>query len=718
MSNYFSQFIPGFGNPKYKEAEIKEVVSEMNSKLKYLMIINPKLVSSDVESNEELIKQNICFISNVETSLTEKLKLIGLIRGIDLFGREFVTTTNINSNNKINNNNNNDTTNNNDNNNNIDTNNNNNDNSSLPTIIQSSKSSIISIKVESDYYIACSVVLPTDNVKYGYINSQLIKLIQQAYRQFILHYNNFNFNIKSNNFSNFNHYWSNFFHGFNNSNYNFPINWPNGLNYRGFLGLLPKNTFKRSSLNFGSNSQQEIDILMKGTGIFTPKGIVIAYFDKSNPKKYGLIYKNSLTIDDDNLIDLYNWLEYHDYQGNLTSTNGILNDFPNEFYSNAFQNVDATAEITSSDEATGHIDSSEPGRAMSERVIDSTTTATSAAMDMLNPMNLTSNLVILPLNYTVTGMKTLHGMFINSNEANSSSEATNGENEATQSTPAGATEPQPYSWLSIPPLLKNLHFRGSESTETDIDTEIETPGDYLVGWKSSDGDENKIYKKLVYFNGIEHSLVIYRKEDIYITLIYDFNAEKLDNPKFYQTLQEEILDPSIEEISQTCLNASVNGSLASLKSLNKYMQAPLDSDFFFVIYDVEAGWFKSSLPYLPLQLDSKLSNAMIYLHDQLTGLFVVDNNRDFFLKQNLMNEYFHKFTSSKSSDWMFYCIRHKSKIILIVKNQNRNKPIKKIQPDETGLMGKFAGAVNLGFLDNLGDDVKSWLEIFSTNGEV
>lgn len=655
MSSYFSQFVPNFGTAIDHIKHSTETNPDAASKLNYLLVINPELVDSKAETNEALIHQVLCFISNKEYTDLEKLQTIGLIRGIDLFGRDFSDNAANNS-----------------------------------TIIQSSKGSIILLNVEPNFYIACSIKLPSDTEKYGYINNQLIKLVQQAYRRFKMLHNTFNSTIKSKDYAVIEQFWRGFFDNFNNQTKQNLINWMNSLNYRGFLGLLPKNTYKRSSLKFGDSSQQEIKtILEEGISALTPKGIVIAYLDKLNPKKYGLIYKNSVTIADDDLIDVYNWLELRDYQNKLTKNSLVANEVSDEFVLNE----------PVVDESISNL----------ENVTSYTSSALTTNLDMLHPTTLTNNLVILPLNYTMNGMKSLHGMFINSEGQTAVESATDSQPDTSKS---GLT-----SWFSVPPVLKNFHFDTPSLTEREEDIEDDLSGEYLIGLQQVD-QGYEISRKSFYFNEVEYSVVIYNKESIFVTLLFELDSKKLTDNKFYEKLQSEILDPSIEEINQSCINTSINGSLASLNSLRKYVPTQLDSEFFFVVYDVDEGWFKSSLPYLPAKSITKLNKAMIYLHDQLTGLFIVKNNRKFFLENDLMNEYFHKFTSNKANDWMFYYIKHNAKVILIIKNQNKGKTAKKLPVEESGILGKLSSGANLGFLDNLGDDVKSWFEKFSSSGEL
>lgn len=106
-----------------------------------------------------------------------------------------------------------------------------------------------------------------------------------------------------------------------------------------------------------------------------------------------------------------------------------------------------------------------------------------------------------------------------------------------------------------------------------------------------------------------------------------------------------------------------------------------------------------------------------------------------------MNEFFHKFNSSKHFDWMFYYIKYNNRFIIIIKSRNRNHRIttkrnttaipKKSntlassssttsanQQHRNLILHQITDYAHLGFLNNLGDDVKLWLESFGLEGEV
>lgn len=108
--------------------------------------------------------------------------------------------------------------------------------------------------------------------------------------------------------------------------------------------------------------------------------------------------------------------------------------------------------------------------------------------------------------------------------------------------------------------------------------------------------------------------------------------------------------------------------------------------------------------------------ALYYLHDQLSNIF----QPTFF--ENQLHEFFHKFTSNKLNDWMFYYIKYQDKYIIIMKNKSKNTTSTltnnqlsaSVPPTiERSIVNRISEGVldyaKLGFLENLGDDVKYWL---------
>ncbi|ODV80325.1 uncharacterized protein CANTADRAFT_89886 [Suhomyces tanzawaensis NRRL Y-17324] len=740
MSNYFSQFVPHFGNDKDKLKPLHiDESSGTTPQLKYISVFNPSLVGEKEESSEEFLKQVLCFTNgkdNIEDqdSRIEQLKLIGLIRGVDSFARNFTKSR------------------------------------ARTNIIKSSKSSIILHNLEPDFYLACSI----SNTS-GLVNQQLIKLIETAHQYFVMFHLRCSSIIETYGLevlqSTLFEYWTGFLESFNSQLYKIPpgFTWTHMLNYKGFLGLLPfpshdlfKRTYKRSSISLSQTTKDEIDLIFKASPqLHRPQGLIISYFNKTTPKKYGMIHMNNVhdggsgTISRDSLIDIHNWLEYYDYHAKLDTEN--LTKISSSLI---FESQLAQPEVDLDTEAP----LSEEGDPSSLKLV------TVSALELLNPVTLTNNLVVLPLNYTVNSM-------INIGEQVTTTIRGVGDHIAGDEENQEPVEAQTEStWLSMPPLLKSLRLGEnqlqhdnpavSQGGTEDEDYEEEDYGEFLTGAKQDiNGGTSVIHRKLVYLpteirdrNGDlreeqrEYLLVIFTKLDILITLIYESSNAQLDNVEFFENLSKELLSPAIEEISNLITGGSIIGnSLGSLKSLNGILKSPaneIDSEFFFVVYDGQEGSIQTSLPYLPnitiptlkLSLTDraivKYQGAMFFLHEQLSSVFLMSQNKDFF-NSNEMNEYFHKFTSNKTTDWMFYYIKHKGKYIIIIKNHNRHsKSAKRASIAATNIRKASVVAENgtgssvfhkitdgaydyaqLGFLDNLGVDVKYWLESFSHSGE-
>ena len=164
----------------------------------------------------------------------------------------------------------------------------------------------------------------------------------------------------------------------------------------------------------------------------------------------------------------------------------------------------------------------------------------------------------------------------------------------------------------------------------------------------------------------EHQLVTYHKDDIYVTLVCESSDPKLDLSGFYKSLETSLLNPIIEQIETVALGGSMlQTSVNSIRSL--YVPNDIDQDFYITCNPKQRN-FQSSLPYLP-HLSNMNSDtltkyqltALYYLHDQLSNIF----QPTFF--ENQLHEFFHKFTSNKLNDWMFYYIKYQDKYIIIMK---------------------------------------------------
>ncbi|CAH6719190.1 hypothetical protein CLIB1444_02S02938 [[Candida] jaroonii] len=666
MTSYLSQLIPRLslngGSNKYIQTE-----QAKTPKLQYITIFNPSYVNAKDETNEELMKQIISFISTndgdeLESNKVEQLRIIGLIQAIEGLSGTF-------------------------------------DESKDTNIIKSTKSSIIVKRLEGDFILACSISMPENGIKESSINHQMIQLISQSYDFFkILNtsfqniLDNYNRDILKNLIQ---EHWGGFLVNFNSENFKFPptVKWPNSLNYRGFLGFF--GSYKKSSVEFNYNSKVEIDEFCQTQSV-PMHGIIISYFDKLLPKKYGLVYSNNLfddtiqdyPISEESLIKIYNLIEYYEYHEKLNTEQFTKLSNDDLFSSPKIMKDTINVEIEEEDEEAGFF-----------------ANTTNTAMDILNPINITNNLVISPINYTMNSMKQL-------------SDTSN--------------------WLKIPSYLK---FGVVEEAPELEQSDDEDEGEFIVGLL-----DEIIYRKLIYLDTLtkdgseerEYSLVIYSYKQMFVTLIYDSSTPELDNKEFYQNLRSELL-PILNELDTTIINggsliASTSSLPRSVNGLisNDTIENQLDSEFFFVIYDKNENNFKSSLPYLPLPLNSlselnqydkahlNIRSAMFYLHDQLLDIFFLQNEGKLFLKENSIKEYFHKFSTNKINDWMFYYISMGEKFIIIIKNSNHNKRKKTKKVNATTISTSSISMENdlkLSILENLGDDVKLWFETFQMNGD-
>lgn len=786
MNNYFTLLI-SLINDSDKGGNLSAYVNTDNvsvAKINYISIFNTDLVDNEEESSEELHKQIQCFLTPTSSSKTdgqnsnedskekinlEHINIIGLIRGINSLAQTFSDSQNQDT-----------------------------------SIITGSKSTMILKNLETSYYIICSVSLPTSTgVKPEPIIKQLIQIIEKAHALFYLSNPSFKILLDAYKLDTFKYilgqYWQGFLDSYELENYMFPadLKWPNTMNYQGFLGLLGQKanlesskTYKKSSVGLSYAARNEINEIIRNklpndTDGDIPKGLIISYFNKSIPKKYGVIYMNNSEIEgsDDGeeeviereaIVDIYQWLEYHDYHDKLDSVTLSNSKNPKEFF-------------TSSEAIKKRISTSfgmtSPKLSSGNEWNDITSKFTPySALELLNPISLTNNLVILPLNYTVNSAITFGGSMAGitmTGSENVNLQENNG------------------SWMSVPYYL-NPFGRSTEAREentTDIeaneqeidieaednDDEPEDLGEYVIGLKKNENTgDNFIYTRPVYLdtkirtrdsNAIkcekrEYLLVIYRKDDIYITLIYDSSYFGISEPKFYQELMSRTLEPAAEAIQSYLLGGSILGNSFELlpRSINGDLgarhsaeQTP-DNDFFFVAFNEKDNLIQSSLPYLPIplideatgdQFNSRLNKitlkylgAIFHLHDQLIDLFITKSKEEFFNGSSGINEYLHKFNSNKMNDWMFYYVKYPKRYVIIIENRHHKSKKKETSPNAKPRPSSFIGSelqqqqlddgngyffsnitdsvydyANLGFLENLGDDVKIWLERFGSYGE-
>lgn len=295
---------------------------------------------------------------------------------------------------------------------------------------------------------------------------------------------------------------------------------------------------------------------------------------------------------------------------------------------------------------------------------------------------------------------------------------------------------QVSNWLAMPQFIKKLTVGDDNETAelppdqtADInenrseEDEDDLSGEFIIGLQS----DGSILRQVVYLKTTdstyqEHQLVTYHKDDIYVTLVCESSDPKLDLSGFYKSLETSLLNPIIEQIETVAMGGSMlQTSVNSIRSL--YVPNDIDQDFFYITCNPKQRNFQSSLPYLP-HLSNMNSDtltkyqltALYYLHDQLSNIF----QPIFF--ENQLHEFFHKFTSNKLNDWMFYYIKYQDKYIIIMKNKSKNTTSTltnnqlsaSVPPTiERSIVNRISEGVldyaKLGFLENLGDDVKYWL---------
>lgn len=728
MASYISQLLPLLGKGSDALPQVSSH-SESTPTINYIAIFRPDLVPEKLEESQQLIRQILCFTTpggNEGESQEEQIKqvnLIGLIRGVRSLAETFA------------------------------------DKEAFPTVIRSSKTTTVVKELETGCFLACSVSISESvEEKSAHIVAQLASVIDRSHRFFRLQNALFERVVELRSIDGLRailrEFWGDFIENYNHAAFRFPpsLRWPNSLNYNGFLGVVGSGSekeyrpvYKKSSASLTYAAKDEInEILQKDVAGNVPRAVIVSYFNKFSPKKYGLMHVSTddpsrkEAISADSLADIYNLLEYHDYHNkldtrSLTSVRGLFH-IP--------QHVEESINYEADDRQT---DTASIADSLSANLSPSSLgISPSAALEMLHPVNLTNNLVILPLNYTMNSVISL------GNEANGH---------------INRTADTVSSWLSVPSYMKfdkkqpDTPQMVTESTnsEEEEEEEEEDAGEYVVGL-SKDGF---IHSKLVYLdteitgdNGEvsserrEYQLVVFCKASIFISMIFDSSSAELSTVSFFEELSREVLNPAADEITNVLIGGSIlansAGSLpiplhgALGRNAGEVPNSDPEHDFFFVVFDQKERNIQLSLPWLPIavvptaegddfsKIAARYQNAIFHLHDQLIEVFLSKPHEGFFQAHSNVNEYLHKFSSNKLNDWMFYYIRYRSKFIVIIKNRNHSKKSIKARPavpeaiPSSGMLHQFTDSMydyaNLGFLDSLGDDVKGWLEGFRASG--
>lgn len=637
--------------------------------LDYIAVIRPCEGESDAEQRSQII----FFVGN-ELPDNDKVRIVGLVRGMEAFGSAFAQSD------------------------------------ANHTVISAKDSSIIVTHPELDFVLLASIRGHVSD----HVSAQLSIILEELYEMFKLLNAPFSRMSREALTTAASEYFNGLLVNYNSQQVPVPalgssaMDWPNSINYRGILSML--NAHKRSTVTL-----DELPEAFKQAS-----GVVLCNFSQQ-PKKHGLIHTEG-TIKSHELVSLYKLMERFEYFGklhkigevtnaNVYDINGVTesnSNTPHSTQSSPSPHMEARDTDTSGNESIQRglqsrlNESTSDSRESSQPPISGSNESTSSVLNNISTVEATGettdagsnpiysfasqyniipplpsfNTVVLPINYTV-------------------STVTQPINDTMNTVVGGVSKILPSPWW-----LQDI--------QTTTTTEEEDEGDFFQGIR--DGVTVRILELEKSENSEDSSnptpnfgrfqLIIYRKADIVVAMLY---------PESVVLDQEFSLDLKLELSSMIDdLNALSGSMVASVSSL----QSDIDIDFFYIVYDQKEKWVQSSLPYLPRvgmrtldvskmsraeKTSVKFQNAMFFLHDQLLSVFM--HNRDFFGEGNGLTEYFHKF-SSKSSNWMFYFIRHRNKRIVVMKNSR-----------STGQKGELQTATPGGFLDNLSEDVRVWVSL-------
>ncbi|CAN3371976.1 hypothetical protein DIURU_002513 [Diutina rugosa] len=451
----------------------------------------------------------------------------------------------------------------------------------------------------------------------------------------------------------------------------------NNLHYRGFLGFLSGD--KWSTIT-------DIDLSLPELTV----GGLVANFDSTSFKQYGVVAGTSFG-------PLYTWLEFYHYYHQLHDD--IAEDqVGNASITSAWATPYDGVALVGRDDSTGAAPINDENGADDDTV--------STYSQYFSPATLTNNLVVAPLNYTVSSIRNVPDTLINL--PSSTSKWWQGKGYF------GGGSGSADEAASAPPMAS------------------EAPGQFLIGRR----DAQNITKKRVFLADDKgdyqpHRLVVYVKKSVVVALLYPDNVNELDSDDIYDNIQKWS-DTVVGDVNEAKTNLGT-----SFGVLPAGVKSDPDADFFFVVYNHDEHWFQSSLPYLPPIADSastggdtaskrsdspeshepetvpspppRVARVLVSLHDQLSSVIIGDK-----LLQNGAYEYFHKFSGSGNHDWMFYLVKQGPTVAIVVKNQSTRRQAKRGEPVEPSVLANLPNP--LGFLDNLGDDVKGWLSYYAGVG--
>lgn len=738
MSSYLSNFIPSIPFSYSNYFEPGETKEEGNGTapphIEYLAIFNPSLLGKNVESTDQLSKQIICFIEaegkhNGENyqmksrDLDEQVKIVGLIRGLLEFGDEFYT-----------------------------------EKTGDTAIIRASELNIYVKTVEEDYYIIVSVRFPYEEKSKPPLDALIPQIMALGYNTFLMIKGPLGFDKSKIQETPLREeiaaFWKSFVVGCNENFYMSKSIPGNFLNYRGFIealeGKCAVKILKRASEYMDNEFEVQMNQLVNENDKISPRAMFLAHISSLSPKKNGIIYSSGNTmqgaeeIESDELLKLYDLMESLYMRGKL-NTETLTSHNYQDLFSVAVLQKDSVQS-----EGNGIADNAVPAREIENH-------ENSLGSTLLEPLRYTNELLVLPISNTLSGVVNLnsitnYGMNLMTTFDQLRDEATNHTNTV------GVVEAQ----------VEDNHGVNDPETNSSAQSENEDSqdlGEFLVGLAMNDHGDVTVVKRAIFLRtritsegGISHEfkeylLVIYRDEELYIALCYDSCEKKLDDPEFYYQIKSTLFFPMRNEILNAVMSKSMCSVISFPRFINEFLKlnnrnlksekpirSEIDDNFYFIIYDHKSKHIKSSLPYIPVfprlmsqprkkesleqMKESIRYHSLIFsLHRKLNDIFLLNSAGDFFSKKSL-KEFFHKFSGSKTIDWMLYYFRYKSKFLVIIKAHHHNlRKDYSVELPASGeippnLLDHISNFAHLDFLENLGDDVKLWFENFTRNEEI
>lgn len=532
-----------------------------------------------------------------------------------------------------------------------------------PMVISSKGESFVVVQIEESFTLVCSIA-SDDKI----VIKQLQYILKQQHRFFVLFHKSLGTIKKETGVDLLRNlltqWWSNFVFKYNEKLSTSEIKWPNSLNYTGFNSFILVG-YKKSSTSLPNKVKDEFRKLILEEELL-PHGLVISSLTPTIAKKMGLIHAQPMTdkLEPQSLVDLHNWMEFDCAM----------------HASDKERTCPGESEIRTGEDATS----------------------------FLNPVTLTNNLVVLPWNKMSDLIR-----------GGSATDTTSVYEDSLQHDPNTSE-----SWLSRTVFGNSResnvsagHSRELIDAQESVNLREHQFDHFLYGIQR----DHSISRKLVYLptkdsclstreeepsNELEYQLVTYCHDDIFITLIYDsLETSHLDDAGFYRHLTCTIFEPLHEEITQfqtSTLGTSTN-SVTTLNLTN------IDSNFLYSVSDFKRMNYASSIPLILDQTHEKFP-TIVNIHDQLIKIC---ENFDF-----TAHEFYHKFTLGSKHDWMSYIIKYDNKLIIVIKNNNKTTSGGGgggvvVPPEERNMVNQITGLVSdyasLGFLENLGDDVKYWL---------